>query len=83
MNLGLIMIILNLNFAVQSHSSSIQFLFDGSYLDISSDWYLKIGSALVLTMMFNIFLPIFDLIVEEIWRFICMSKDKHCFTIKT
>lgn len=59
LNMGVIMIILNINFSGGVFSyQNISFLFTGKYEDFTSDWYSNIGSIIILTMIFNIAFPI-------------------------
>lgn len=60
MNMGLIIVLLNFDYFKNSTSLSprqLFFLFQGQYSDMTSDWYLSIGSIIVLTMIFNISYP--------------------------
>lgn len=54
MNMGLIMILLNLNYNNSQSLKEISFIFLGRYNDFTSDWYENIGSIIVFTMVFNI-----------------------------
>ena len=54
MNMGLIMILLNINYNQTTTFSSISFIFLGRYSDFTSDWYDNIGGIIILTMIFNI-----------------------------
>lgn len=38
--------------------TKINFLFQGQFNDLTSDWYIKIGSIVIMTMIFNIFFPL-------------------------
>jgi len=40
MNMGLIMILLNINYSGSLNLSQVSFLFTGNYTDMTSDWYL-------------------------------------------
>jgi hypothetical protein len=58
MNLGLIMILLNINYRGTVNIKDLSFLFLGKYTDITADWYYNLGSIIILTMIFNISFPI-------------------------
>jgi hypothetical protein len=58
MNMGLIMIILNMKYSNNLNISAFSFLLQGKYKDVSPDWYLNIGTIIIMTMIFNISFPI-------------------------
>jgi hypothetical protein len=58
MNMGLIMILLNINYNNSISIQEISFIFLGRYDDFTSDWYSYIGAIIILTMIFNIAFPI-------------------------
>ena len=57
--MGLIVLLLELKFYNFAQIENLNFLFSGTFTDVTSDWYLKIGSIVVLTLSFNIFIPVF------------------------
>jgi hypothetical protein len=60
LNMGVIMILLNINYdiATINQNSSVNFLFSGQYDDFTADWYNVIGAIIILTMVFNIAFPV-------------------------
>jgi len=59
MNMALIIILLNINFGSKNKDiSSFSFLLQGRFNDITADWYMNIGTIVILTMIFNISFPI-------------------------
>jgi hypothetical protein len=55
--MGLIMILLNLNYSGSLNISQVSFLFTGKYNDMTADWYLEIATLIIMTLIFNIFFP--------------------------
>lgn len=86
MNMGLIIVLLNFDYFQNSTSLSPQqlfFLFQGQYSDITSDWYLSIGSIIVLTMIFNISYPFMELFMTSVLKCFRKCVDKRCWSRKT
>ena len=83
MNMALIMIILNMNFTASVSMNDVSFLLQGKYNDLTADWYLNIGTIIILTMIFNISFPIIELIMASIVK--CLKKcwDRKCCCKKT
>jgi hypothetical protein len=88
MNMGLIIVLLNFNFKGDfnintNNINQIHFLFQGHFNDLTSDWYIKIGPIVIMTMLFNIFFPLMELLINTALK--CMRKciDKKCWTVKT
>ena len=85
MNMGLIMILLKLQYSADLEFSvkGLYFIFVGTYTDITADWYLDIGVIIILTLSFNIFIPLIEMIFLSFLK--CMKKcwDRRCFTRKT
>ena len=59
MNMGLLMILLKFDYNGSFNNENLSFLFQGTYNDVTSDWYLEIGVIIVLTLAINIFIPVF------------------------
>jgi len=86
MNMGLIIVLLNFDYFTNSTSLSPQqllFLFQGQYTDITSDWYLGIGSIIVMTMIFNISYPLMELLMTSVLKCLRKCIDKRCWSKKT
>ena len=83
MNMGLVMILLEFNFDGQWHDANVQFLFQGTYNDATSDWYLEIGVIITLTLAINIFLPIIEMLLVGFLRWLRRLWDKRCCCRKT
>lgn len=83
MNMGLIIILTKLNYHSTIQIENLSFLFKGVYNDITADWYLEIGVIIMLTLAFNILMPIFDMIFVAVVK--CMRKcwDRRCYCKKT
>ena len=74
LNMGLIMILLNINYNNSSTLREVSFIFLGKYTDFTSDWYENIGAIIILTMAFNITFAFIELL------FACgMSCLKSCW----
>jgi hypothetical protein len=83
MNMGLIIVLLNFNYSGDINFDSIGFLFQGQYSDLTSDWYIKIGSIVIMTMIFNIFFPFMELMMHSTFKCLRKCLDKRCWTKKT
>jgi uncharacterized membrane protein len=82
MNMALIMIILNMSYSGSS-STSFGFLLQGKYSDLSPDWYINIGTIIILTMIFNITFPIIELLLANLLKCIRKCWDKKLCLRKT
>ena len=60
MNMGLIIILINTQYNQNPSdlTTSFRFLVQGKYKDITADWYVNIGSIIILTMIFNVSFPL-------------------------
>lgn len=83
MNMGLIMILLNINYNSTLNNEDISFLFLGRYKDFTPDWYNNIGSIIILTMVFNILTPLFELILTCLLKGLRKCWDKRCCSVPT
>lgn len=83
MNLGLIMILLNLNYQNSVQLKEVSFIFLGKYDSFTSDWYYEIGAIIVLTMIFNIAFSLIELALACVIK--CFKKcfDTRCCTRTT
>ena len=83
MNTVLIMIILNMKYTNGVDKSEVSFLLQGKYNDLTPDWYVDIGTVIIMTMIFNISFPIIELILASIVK--CLKKcwDTKCCCRKT
>lgn len=59
------------------------FLFQGQYEDITSDWYISIGSIIIMTMIFNITFPFMELLLTSVFKCLRKCVDKRCWSRKT
>lgn len=55
--MALIIIILSIDTHNNNSTNIFSFLFQGTYNDITADWYLEVGLIIILTMIFNLFSP--------------------------
>ena len=78
LNLGLIMILLNVNYKNDIKLQQVNFVFLGQYDDFTSDWYYGIGTVIIFTMIFNIAFPIIELLFACLFK--CLKKcwDTRC-----
>jgi hypothetical protein len=77
--MGLIMILLNLNYKKSLDLEEISFIFLGRFDDFTVDWYENIGSIIILTMIFNIATPIAEFFLSFMTK--CFKKcwDTKCY----
>lgn len=84
MNMALIMIILNIQYNTSNiEAEQFSFLLQGKYSDITPDWYMNIGTIIVLTMIFNITFPIIELLLANFLKCIKKCWDKKLCCVKT
>lgn len=86
MNMGLVVILLNTQYSHDpnfAQDSPFSFLVQGKYGDISADWYLNIGTILILTMLFNITFPLIELALASLLKCLKRCWDKKLGTRKT
>jgi len=83
MNMALVMILLNINYANTVNFTSINFIFQGKFSDFTSDWYETIGGILIMTMIFNIAFSVIELLFA--CGMACLKKcwDTRCCTKRT
>lgn len=64
-------------------AKQVSFLLQGKYNDLTPDWYINIGTIIIMTMIFNISFPIVELILTNIIK--CFKKcwDTKCCLRKT
>ncbi len=54
---GLLLLVINVDYGLATNShvpSGLLFLFDGQYSDLTTEWYLNVGTVIILTMTINI-----------------------------
>ena len=78
MNMGLVIILLTINYGTVKSPTKFEFLLSGKYSDITSDWYLNIGTILILTMAINISFPLLILITKSVIKWLRVLWDKRC-----
>ena len=83
MNMGLIIILIKLNYSNFLRIRDLSFLFQGTYKDLTSDWYQQIGVIIILTLAFNIVIPFVDMIFVSFLKQIRKCIDRRCFCVKT
>jgi hypothetical protein len=76
--MGVVMILLNMKFTTSVGMTSVGFLFQGKYSDIAADWYINIGSIIILTMIFNISFPVIELIMTNLLKCLKQCWDRKC-----
>ena len=82
--MGLIIILVNTQFTSDTDPDlSISFLIQGKYKDLTADWYLNIGTIIILTMIFNISFPLIELALASFIKCIKRCWDKKCCCVKT
>jgi len=81
MNMGLIIILINTQYNTDpSFLNSLSFLAQGKYKDLTADWYINIGSIIILTMLFNISFPLIELALANMIKCFRRCWDKKlCF----
>lgn len=72
-----------MNFTSSVSMNDVSFLLQGKYSDLTSDWYLNIGTIIILTMIFNISFPIIELIMATIVKCLKRCWDRKCCCRKT
>lgn len=78
MNMALIIILLNINYGNNIVDfNSFSFLLQGKFNDITADWYMNIGTIVILTMIFNIAFPIIELAFANILKCIRRCIDRR------
>jgi ABC-type sugar transport system permease subunit len=55
----------------------------GKYNDLTPDWYMNIGTIIILTMIFNISFPIIEMLLASIIKCIKRCWDRKCCMRKT
>lgn len=83
MNMALIMIILNMKYSTGTDMNQVSFLLQGRYSDFTPDWYVGIGTVIILTMIFNISFPIIELLLVTTLKCLKNCWDKKCCLRKT
>jgi hypothetical protein len=83
MNMGLVMILLNINYKNTTQLQEVSFIFLGKYTDFTSDWYNNIGGIIILTMVFNIAFSLIELALA--CTLTCLKRiwDTRCCTLET
>ena len=79
--MGLIIILINTQYNNDpSFFNTFSFLVQGKFKDITSGWYLNIGSIIILTLMFNISFPLIELALASLIKCFRRCWDrKICF----
>jgi hypothetical protein len=72
MNMGLLLILLKINYKNSIDLSQVSFIFLGKYDDFTSDWYENIVAIIILTMIFNIATLITEFLLAMIGK--CLKK---------
>lgn len=83
LNMGLIIILIKLNYKTVIEIKNLSFLFQGTYNDLTSDWYYEIGVIIILTLAFNIIIPIADMIFVSFVKCIRKCIDRQCYCVRT
>lgn len=83
MNMGLVIILLKLNYRSDFTIDNLSFLFMGVYEDITSDWYLEVGTIIMLTLAINIMIPVMDMILVAFLKCLRLCWDRRCYCRKT
>jgi hypothetical protein len=83
MNLGLIMILLNINYQNSVQLQQVSFIFLGKFDSFTSDWYYQIGAIIILTMIFNIAFSLIELFFACIIKCLKKCLDTRCCTRAT
>jgi hypothetical protein len=81
MNMGLIIILINTQYNTDpSFTVAFSFLVQGKYKDVTADWYINIGSIIILTMLFNVSFPLIELAFASIIKCLrrCWDRKVCC-----
>lgn len=81
--MGLIIILLKLNFRETVNIHDLSFLFMGIYNDITTGWYYEIGVIIIMTLAINILMPFFDMIFVSLLKCFRKCWDRKCYCRKT
>ena len=81
--MGLLMILLKLDYNGKWNDQNVHFLFLGTYNDITTDWYVEIGTIITLTLAINILIPIFEMMFLGLLRWLRKIWDRRCGCRKT
>ena len=76
-NTGLILLLVNGNLSSMGVDNGLLdgLLFGGDYEDFNSQWYISIGSSLVLTMIINMLTPLYSPVGNCVTRGLKRAKD--------
>lgn len=72
-----------MKFSSSVNMTQVSFLFQGKYSSIAADWYISIGSIIIMTMIFNISFPIIELILTNLLKCLKHCWDRKCGCRKT
>lgn len=81
MDMGLIIILLNTQYNQNpdwAKETTLSFLVQGKYRDITADWYFNIGAIIILTMLFNISFPLIELGLASALKGLKLCWDRRC-----
>ena len=70
------MIILILSLDQNKDNATFYFLFEGTYKDLTADWYRDIGIIIIITLLFNMLTPIIEIILYGVNRAMLKIKLK-------
>lgn len=85
MNMGLIIILINTQYNQNPSEliTSFRFLVQGKYKDLTADWYVNIGSIIILTMFFNVSFPLIELALASLIKCFRRCWDRRICARKT
>lgn len=59
------------------------FLFNGDYNDFNAAWYYGIGQVIIFTNLFNIVMPIFEVVIQSVIKCLLKLIDTKCCRKRT
>lgn len=63
--------------------TQVGFLLQGRYNDLTPDWYINIGTVIIMTMIFNISFPIIELVMTSLIKCLKTCWDRKFCLRKT
>ena len=78
-NAGLIIVIVNQKLGVVSFNPFVKFLFGGHFNNFDASWYYSVGMVIIFTNVFNIVIPLFNVVVRFLIKGLRELFDTKCF----
>ena len=74
-NTGLVILVVNAKITELSLPASLP-IFAGQYMDFTVEWYKVVGATITLTMLFNIVMPHFWVMLKMMYKGFCRCWDR-------